>query len=382
MGQWAQGVVRNLWTIHGILRCCIRITRSGPEFATYLVEKAAQALNGSALRAEPVLALLSIVVPCFNEEEAVPMLVERLDGATSAWESAREIILVDDGSTDGTWSAIETAASTVKGLKGLRLSSNRGHQSALTAGLDAAKGDRIFMLDADLQDPPELITEMMGLMDQGYDVVYGRRAAREGETLFKRASAYLFYRLLNQLSDTEIPNDTGDFRLVNRRALDAVLLMPERSRFLRGMFSWVGFRQIGLEYVRAERKVGVTKYPFRAMLRFATDAITGFSTRPLRLATRLAFLSLFVTLVMLVYVFGSIVFYQTAPGWASTLLAVSFFSSIQLLTLGIIGEYLGRLYMEAKGRPLYFLSEETGKGNGNVSEISPAPVEAKVGSDE
>lgn len=307
----------------------------------------------------PKLAKLSVVVPCLDEEEALPLLVERVDAATAAWKGQREIILVDDGSTDGTWAQMEKAAAHVDGVRGIRLSSNCGHQAALTAGLEAATGNRIFMLDADLQDPPELITEMMAMMDQGYDVVYGRRARRQGETLFKRVSAYVFYRLLNRLSDTDIPNDTGDFRLVNRRALDAVLQMPERSRFLRGMFSWVGFKQIGLEYVREERVVGETKYPFKAMLRFGTDAVTGFSIRPLRWATRLSFLSLIFTFVVLVYVLGSLLFFQTAPGWASTLLAVSFFGSVQLLTLGIMGEYLGRLYMEAKGRPLYILAEET-----------------------
>ena len=314
------------------------------------------------------MAILSIVVPCFNEEEAVPLLVDRLDAATAEWKGSREIILVDDGSSDWTWATMQSAAANLPDLKGIRLSSNCGHQAALTAGLEAARGDRIFMLDADLQDPPELITEMMALMDQGYDVVYGRRGARKGETLFKRASAYIFYRLLNRLSDTKIPNDTGDFRLVNRRSLDAVLQMPERSRFLRGMFSWVGFQQIGLQYTRDERTVGVTKYPFKAMLRFATDAVTGFSIRPLRWATRLSFLSLIFTFAMLVYILGSLIFYQTAPGWASILLAISFFSSIQLLTLGIIGEYLGRLYMEAKGRPLYILSDMTDDNTAPISE--------------
>lgn len=314
------------------------------------------------------MAILSIVVPCFNEEEAVPLLVERLDAATADWKGSREIILVDDGSSDWTWATMQSAAANLPDLRGIRLSSNCGHQAALTAGLEAAKGDRIFMLDADLQDPPELIIEMMALMDQGYDVVYGRRGARKGETLFKRASAYIFYRLLNRLSDTKIPNDTGDFRLVNRRSLDAVLQMPERSRFLRGMFSWVGFQQIGLQYTRDERTVGVTKYPFKAMLRFATDAVTGFSIRPLRWATRLSFLSLIFTFAMLVYILGSLIFYQTAPGWASILLAISFFSSIQLLTLGIIGEYLGRLYMEAKGRPLYILSDMTDDNTAPISE--------------
>ena len=299
----------------------------------------------------------------------VTHLVDRLDEATSTWAGQREIILVDDGSSDLTWPLIEKEAKARADVKGLRLSANRGHQAALTAGLEAAKGDRIFMLDADLQDPPELIGAMMALMDQGYDVVFGRRAERKGETWFKRASAWAFYRALNMLSDVDIPNDTGDFRLVNRRALDAVLRMPENSRFIRGMFSWVGFNQIGLEYVREERLAGETKYPFRAMLRFGLDAVTSFSTRPLRWATRLSFISLLFTLGMLVYILGSLIFYQTAPGWASLLLAISFFSSVQLLTLGIIGEYLGRLYIEAKGRPLYITAEETSvKGLSVVAE--------------
>lgn len=309
---------------------------------------------------------LSVVVPCYNEEESVPMLVDRLVQAIEPWADEAEIILADDGSSDETWAAIEAAHRRYPVVRGIRLSANRGHQVALTAGLEAAKGERIFMLDADLQDPPEILPDMMMMMDRGYDVVYGRRAERQGETLFKKATAYLFYRFLNTLSDVDIPKDTGDFRLVSRRSLDAVLAMPERARFIRGMFAWAGFKQIGLEYVRDPRVAGVTKYPFRAMLRFATDALTGFSTKPLKMATRLAFLSLYVTFLMAVYVFLSLVLYSTAPGWASMLLAISFFSGIQLLTLGIMGEYIGRLYMESKQRPMYFLSEETGASDGST----------------
>lgn len=309
---------------------------------------------------------LSVVVPCYNEEESVPMLVDRLVQAIEPWADEAEIILADDGSSDETWAAIEAAHRRYPVVRGIRLSANRGHQVALTAGLEAAKGERIFMLDADLQDPPEILPDMMMMMDRGYDVVYGRRAERQGETLFKKATAYLFYRFLNTLSDVDIPKDTGDFRLVSRRSLDAVLAMPERARFIRGMFAWAGFKQIGLEYVRDPRVAGVTKYPFRAMLRFATDALTGFSTKPLKMATRLAFLSLYVTFLMAVYVFLSLVLYSTAPGWASMLLAISFFSGIQLLTLGIMGEYIGRLYMESKQRPMYFLSEETGASEGST----------------
>ncbi len=222
-----------------------------------------------------------------------------------------------------------------------------------------AQGERIMMLDADLQDPPELLADMMFMMDRGFDVVYGRRTERRGETVFKRATAYAFYRILNALSDTPIPQDTGDFRLVNRKTLDAVLAMPERSRFIRGMFAWAGFRQVGIEYVREPRKTGETKYPLKKMIRFSIDAMTAFSTKPLRLATRLSFVSLAVAAFMALYVFRSLILFQTVPGWASVVLAVSFFSGAQLLTLGILGEYIGRLYIEAKNRPLYFVSEDT-----------------------
>lgn len=302
--------------------------------------------------------LLSIVVPCLNEEESIPALVGRLAATIAPWADNSEIILVDDGSTDGTWAEIQKARKTCPQLVGLRLSANRGHQIALTAGLEAAKGERVMMLDADLQDPPELLSDMMFLMDRGYDVVYGRRIERQGESIFKRASAHLFYRFLDMMSDVPIPRDTGDFRLVNRTTLDAVLAMPEKARFIRGMFAWAGFRQVGIEYVRAAREQGETKYPLRAMLRFAMDAMTAFSTKPLKLATRLSFLSLAVAGFMAIYVLRSLILFQTAPGWASVTLAISFFAGAQLLTLGIMGEYIGRLYVEAKNRPLYFVSEE------------------------
>lgn len=302
---------------------------------------------------------LSIVVPCLNEEEGIPALVARLSAAIEPWRQQAEIILVDDGSTDGTWKAIEAASKTCPQLTGLRLSANRGHQIALTAGLEAARGERIMMLDADLQDPPELLADMMFMMDRGFDVVYGRRAERRGETLFKRATAYAFYRVLNAMSDTAIPQDTGDFRLVNRKTLDAVLAMPEKSRFIRGMFAWAGYRQVGIEYIREARQTGETKYPLKKMIRFSIDAMTAFSTKPLRLATRLAFLSLAIAGLMALHVFQSLILYQTVAGWASVVLAISFFSGVQLLTLGILGEYVGRLYIEAKNRPLYFISQST-----------------------
>ncbi len=303
---------------------------------------------------------LSVVVPCLNEEDVLPQLVERVLEATNNTSRSAEIILVDDGSDDSTWTKIEKASAQNPVVRGLKLSRNCGHQAALTAGLHAARGERIFMLDADLQDPPELLPEMLDMMDRGYDVVYGRRRAREGETMFKRLTAFIFYRILNALSDVEIPKDTGDFRLVSRRALDAVLGMPEKVRFVRGMFAWAGFSQIGLEYERQAREHGETKYPLSKMMRLAFDAVTSFSTRPLALATRLALFALFLAFLMAVYVIGSWWLYNAVAGWASTLLAISLFSGIQLLTLGIFGEYLGRIYTEVKHRPMYFVEEETG----------------------
>lgn len=304
--------------------------------------------------------LLSVVVPCMNEEDSLPALVERLIAATDAWSDDTEILLVDDGSTDDTWDGICLQSQKHPRVRGLKLSTNRGHQVALTAGLMAATGERIFMLDADLQDPPELLSDMMAMMDRGYDVVYGRRSERKGESWFKKLTAHGFYRILNRLSDVPIPNDTGDFRLVSRRVLDAVLDMPERARFIRGMFAWAGFRQIGIEYVRDPRVAGETKYPMSKMIRLAFDALSSFSIKPLQIATRLAFLTLIVAALMLVYVFWSLILYNTVAGWASTVLVISFFSGIQLLTLGIMGEYLGRLYIEAKGRPLFFIDEQVG----------------------
>lgn len=312
---------------------------------------------------------LSIVVPCMNEEDGIDALATQLSLITAKWKQQAEIILVDDGSSDGTWREIETTCKTSAQVVGIKLSANRGHQIALTAGLKAAKGERIMMIGADLQDPPELMTDMMFMMDRGFDVVYGRRIERQGETIFKRATAHLFYRVLNALSDISIPRDTGDFRLVNRKTLDAVLEMPERARFIRGMFAWAGFKQVGIEYVRAPRETGETKYPLRKMIRFSIDAMTAFSTKPLKLATRLSFVSLFIAALMAVYVFRSLILFQTAPGWASVVLAVAFFSGVQLLTLGILGEYVGRLYIEAKKRPLYFVSEEL---------RSNAPIAAKL----
>lgn len=303
--------------------------------------------------------MLSVVIPCYNEEAVFEELLKRLVNVIPGVSTSYEIIFVDDGSSDCTWEKILTASKSNIQVRGIRFSSNRGHQIALTAGLQAAQGDRIFMLDADLQDPPELLNEMMAELDNGNDVAFGRRLERYGESRFKRLTAFAFYRILNSLSDTVIPVDTGDFRLVTRRVLDAVLSMPEQSRFIRGMFAWVGFKQVGVDYIRQERVAGETKYPFQSMFKLALDAFTGFSVAPLKLATKLSYVSLIITFCSGLYVLFSLVSVQVVPGWASILLALSFLSGVQLFTLGIIGEYVGRIYVEVKKRPLYFVSQDT-----------------------
>lgn len=300
---------------------------------------------------------LSIVVPCFNEEEALPSTISRILAAVKPITDSFELILVDDGSRDGTWQIIRQVSSCTPSVRGLRLSRNFGHQIALSAGLKSATGERIFIIDGDLQDPPELLSEMMGVLDGGADVAYGRRRIRQDESSFKRITAYFFYRLINWLSDIEIPKDTGDFRLVTRQVLDAVNSMPERHRFLRGMFSWVGFRQIPVDYERAGRVAGESKYPLGAMLRFAITAITSFSVRPLRLAMLMSAIFAGASIAGIVYVLVGHFLGSTVQGWTSLMIVVLIIASLQFLLLGIIGEYIGRMFTEQKARPLFFCSE-------------------------
>jgi dolichol-phosphate mannosyltransferase len=266
-----------------------------------------------------------------------------------------EIILVNDGSRDGTWNLMCQLADADPHVAAISLSRNHGHQLALTAGLTFARGQRILIIDADLQDPPELLPEMMRLMDEGADIVYGQRRRRQGETPFKRLSAKLFYRLLERITDICIPTDTGDFRLMSRRSLDILNSMPEQSRFVRGMVSWIGLKQVPLAYDRDPRFAGETKYPLLKMVRFGIDAVTGFSIVPLRIASFLGILMAVISLIMLSYTLGSWVIGQTVVGWTSLSTIVLTVSSVQLLVLGILGEYLGRLYMESKGRPLFII---------------------------
>ena len=303
---------------------------------------------------------LSIVAPCFNEVEGIAEFARRTTAAArNVVGEDFELLLVDDGSHDGTWNWITRLANSDPRISGIRLSRNFGHQAALTAGLSAAKGNRILMIDADLQDPPEVLGPMMRQMDRGADVVYGKRSARKGETALKLVTASAFYRVINWISEINIPRDTGDFRLVTRPVLNALIAMPERTRFVRGMVGWIGFRQEAYSYIRDARYAGTTKYRLKEMIRFAADAITGFSTLPLRLAHFVANVSLLISVATLVYVIWSLVLGKAVPGWASLLGITSLFSGAQMFMLGVIGSYVGRTYMEVKGRPLFFVAERT-----------------------
>jgi dolichol-phosphate mannosyltransferase len=313
--------------------------------------------------ARPELVRLSVVAPCYNEEAGLDELHRRVAAACAGVApGAYEIVLVDDGSRDATWERMQALASRDPGVVAVRLSRNHGHQLALTAGLTICRGERVLIVDADLQDPPELLPEMMRVMDGGADVVYGQREARRGESAFKRATAGAFYRVLERLSDVPIPRDTGDFRLVSRRALDVLLAMPEQHRFVRGMVSWIGFRQVPLRYVRDPRLTGETKYPLRRMVRFAADAITSFSVRPLRISAYAGALCAAGSLLLFGYTVVSWTGDRTVRGWASLMSVVLLLGAVQLLVLGMIGEYLGRLFLEAKRRPLFVVDQVVRSG--------------------
>lgn len=301
---------------------------------------------------------LSIIVACYNEQAVLPELRRRLAAVCRRIVGDKyELIFVNDGSRDDTWPIVSAMVAESANIVGVNLSRNVGHQLALTAGLTLARGDRVLVVDADLQDPPELLPDMMALMDRGADVVYGQRLQREGEGLFKRATAFVFYRLLSLFSEVEIPKDTGDFRLMNRKVVDALNRMPEQHRFIRGMVAWLGFNQVPIKYTRDPRFAGTTKYPLRKMARFAADAITGFSISPLRLSSVLALLCFVLSGGLAVYVLYAWYALSVVRGWTSLLLLFLMFSGVQLLVLGVIGEYVGRTYVEAKRRPLFIVSE-------------------------
>ncbi|MGB9181041.1 MAG: glycosyltransferase family 2 protein [Pyrinomonadaceae bacterium] len=305
-----------------------------------------------------------MIVPCYNEEAVLRETHARLAATLVGLEQLEfEIIYVDDGSKDETTTLLRQLQAEDGRVRALFLSRNFGHQVAVTAGLEHAAGDGVVLIDADLQDPPEVIAEMVARWRDGYDVVYGARAERTGETRFKLWTAKLFYRLMNRLSHIELPLDVGDFRLMDRKVVDSLLAMPERDRFLRGMVAWVGFRQIAVFYKRAPRHAGASKYPFLKMLRFATDAVLSFSFTPLRLAIWTGFGAIVFAVAGILYAIALRFFFDPSHwvrGWASIFVAVLFMGGVQLISLGIIGEYIGRIYGEVKQRPLYFVQEELG----------------------
>ena len=289
-----------------------------------------------------------------------------------------EIVLINDGSKDGTWSAMQRLADADSHVTAINLSRNHGHQLALTAGLDLARGDYILVIDADLQDPPELLPDMLATMArEEADVVYAVRRARAGESIAKRATAALFYRLLARLTDTTIPLDTGDFRLMTRRALDTFLALPEQARFIRGMVAWIGFRQVPFAYDREARMAGETHYPFAKMLRLALDAITGFSTAPLRFASHAAVVLTALSLLLMAYIGFGFLTGRAVQGWTSTMLVVVGLGAVQMFVLGLIGEYLGRLYVEVKRRPLYIVSDVIG-GSRDGSRLGHRADQARI----
>ncbi len=304
----------------------------------------------------------SIVVPVYNEQAVLPVLLRRLDVLMGQLDGAAETIFVDDGSSDCSSIIMRAKAKDDSRYRYLGLSRNFGHQVAISAGMDAASGDAVIVMDADLQDPPEVVGKMIACWKEGYQVVYGRRLARDGESAFKRWSASLFYKLLGRLSSVDIPRDAGDFRLVDRKVVEAFRAMPEQDRFVRGMFAWLGFRQTEVAFHRLPRLAGETKYPLWKMLRLAMNGVIGFSDAPLRLAIWSGFaVSSFAVLygayVMADWLMGD---RSLVTGWASTIIIVSFLSGINMLMTGITGLYVGRIHAEVKRRPLYVLSEKVG----------------------
>lgn len=303
---------------------------------------------------------ISVVVPMYYEEEVAQESYNRLSKVCKSIENYEyEIIFINDGSQDKTLEILEKIASNDKNVKVISFSRNFGHQCAVTAGLKYVTGDAIVIIDADLQDPPELIPEMLKLWEQGNEVIYGKRKKRDGESKFKLLTASMFYKTLNALSDVEIPKDTGDFRLVDRKVVDVINALPEHNKFLRGLFSWVGYKQYPFEYERKERFAGKTKYPLKKMLKLAGDGIIGFSTKPLKLLGGLGLVAILISIIILIYALISFIFglNNITPGWTSIMVAITFFAGIQLLSLWMMSEYIGRIYDETKHRPQYIIDK-------------------------
>ena len=304
---------------------------------------------------------VSLVIPMYYEEEVANECYERVQKILKGLEKYDyEIIFINDGSKDKTLEILKNIAEENKNVKIISFSRNFGHQCAVTAGLKYVTGDGIVIIDADLQDPPELIPDMLKYWEEGNEVIYGKRKTRKGESAFKLFTAKMFYKTLNALSDVEIPKDTGDFRLVDRKVVDVVNNMPEHNKFLRGLFSWVGFKQMPYEYERQERFAGKTKYPLKKMLKLASDGIISFSTKPLKLVGALGILSIVISILILIYALISYIFKlnNLSAGWTSTMVAITFFAGVQLLSIWIMSEYIGRIYDETKRRPQYIVDKK------------------------
>jgi len=311
---------------------------------------------------------LSVVIPVFNEEINIGPMYERLVAALSDKVSDLEILYVDDGSADSSWERISALAIRDERVRGVRFARNFGHQAALTAGVDVARGRAVVIIDGDMQDPPEVIPQMVDRWREGFEVVYGQRESREGETWFKLATASAFYRILRGITNVDIPVDTGDFRLMGPRAVAAFRAMPERNRFIRGLVSWIGFSQTAVMYQRQARQAGGTKFPVRKMIRFALDGITSFSFFPLRLATWTGF---GVSIFAFLYIVVVLILKATGVSWlgyTSLMASILFLGGVQLLMIGIMGEYLARIFDEVKRRPLYLVGDRT---DGDESVIPP-----------
>lgn len=304
---------------------------------------------------------ISVVIPAYNEEEVIEKCCNRVEKILKEINNYEyEIIFINDGSKDKTLGILEKLASNNEKIKIISFSRNFGHQAAVTAGIRETIGDAVVIIDADLQDPPELIPDMLKYWEQGNEVIYGKRKKRKGESAFKLLTAKMFYKTLNALSDTDIPKDTGDFRLVDRKVIDVINNMPEHNKFLRGLFSWVGFKQIPYEYDRQERIAGKTKYPLRKMMKLASDGIISFSTKPLKLVGTLGIISIIISIAILIYALISFAFKlnNLSAGWTSIMVAVTFFAGVQLLSIWIISEYIGRIYDETKQRPQYIIDKK------------------------
>ncbi|MBR3163296.1 MAG: glycosyltransferase [Clostridia bacterium] len=304
---------------------------------------------------------VSVVIPMYYEEKVVQECYKRVkENLVKIENYENEIIFINDGSKDKTLEILENIAKQDSNVKIISFSRNFGHQAAVTAGLQYVTGDAIVIIDADLQDPPELIPEMIKLWEDGNEVIYGKRKSREGESAFKLFTAKMFYKTLNALSDVEIPKDTGDFRLVDRKVVDTINSMPEHNKFLRGLFSWVGYKQIPFEYERKERFAGETKYPLKKMLKLAADGIISFSTKPLKILGLLGMFAIIVSVLLLIYAILSYILKlnHLSAGWTSIMVAITFFAGVQLTSIWIISEYIGRIYDETKQRPQFIIDKK------------------------